>query len=253
MPTHTDSVRFTDIALALRDYADNPSAYLALNEGNAFFCAPDIPGVVVYRETGRYWIQFGGPFAAPENRGALLRAFLIALLDSVAQWSRLRCSAPTRSCTRRTDSLVNPTLGALTGHSRPLSSITSHGSSFRAAAIRPARNEDIASTASGVQIAEVDAGGLLCDIQTIDAAWLHGKGRHVKQLEFLVGGIGGEAQRSRRMFTGSIAGTTSRVRVVCTRVRNTTPVAARSEPTDTRCTPRGDGSDQHARHRDVSR
>ena len=76
MSTQTGSRRFARVAGALRDYADNPSAYLTLNQGNVYFCMPDISAVVVYREAGRYWMQFGGPFAASGNRQVLLQALL---------------------------------------------------------------------------------------------------------------------------------------------------------------------------------
>jgi lysylphosphatidylglycerol synthetase-like protein (DUF2156 family) len=76
MSTQTGSSGFARIAGALRDYANNPSAYLTLNQGNAYLCMPDISAVVVYREGGRYWMQFGGPFAASGNRQVLLQAFL---------------------------------------------------------------------------------------------------------------------------------------------------------------------------------
>ena len=198
MPTHTDSVRFTDIALALRDYADNPSAYLALNEGNAFFCVPDVPGVVVYRETGRYWIQFGGPFAAPENRGALLRAFL----DRAARQRRTVVAV----ALQRADAELYATNGFVVNQIGSTYAVDLARFSLRGKRFVRLRNKISRAQRAGLQIAEVDAADWSANIQTIDAAWLHGKGRHVKQLEFLVGEIGGEAQRSRRMFTGVIAG-----------------------------------------------
>ncbi|NIL64995.1 DUF2156 domain-containing protein, partial [Salinispora arenicola] len=66
------------VLAALQDYteSDNPSAFLALNSGNRYFHAEGIPGVVVYREPGRYLVQFAGPFAAPGDRGKLLNAFV---------------------------------------------------------------------------------------------------------------------------------------------------------------------------------
>ena len=62
-----------DIALdAIQRYPDagNPSSFLAVNEGNSYLHLPDTPGVIVYRPTGRYLVQFGGPFAPKETRPA---------------------------------------------------------------------------------------------------------------------------------------------------------------------------------------
>src|SRR5262249_19116491 len=75
----TETLVEADIALsAIQQYcdADNPSAFLAVNEGNSYFRLPDAPGVIVYRRAGRYLVQFGGPFAPPAVRRRLLRAFV---------------------------------------------------------------------------------------------------------------------------------------------------------------------------------
>src|SRR5262249_13871731 len=68
------------------------------------------------------------------------------------------------------------------------------------------RNKVSRAARAGLEIAEVDAADWSSNVATVDAAWLRSKGHHVKQLEFLIGEIGGEAQRFRRMFAGVIAG-----------------------------------------------
>src|ERR1700761_4466544 len=80
----TETLIDSDVALdAIQRYpvADNPSSFLALNSGNSYFRAPDLPGIVVYRSVGRYIVQFGGPFAPDEVRGPLLDAFLAFAAD----------------------------------------------------------------------------------------------------------------------------------------------------------------------------
>ena len=62
-------------AIRQHHHADNPSAFLALNSGNEVFTRPGVDGVIVYRRTGRYLVQFGGPFAPPAECGPLQRAF----------------------------------------------------------------------------------------------------------------------------------------------------------------------------------
>ena len=61
----------------LRQYSqsNNPSSFLAVNEGNSYYSDPAVPGVVVYRPAGRFFIQFGGPFAAQEHYLPLLESF----------------------------------------------------------------------------------------------------------------------------------------------------------------------------------
>ena len=42
---------------AVRAFGDNPSGFLALNSGNSWFGVPGVPGVIVYRRTGRALVQ----------------------------------------------------------------------------------------------------------------------------------------------------------------------------------------------------
>src|SRR4051794_4163914 len=60
----------------LERYADNPSAFLALNSGNEYFTSPGIDGFVCYRVRGRRWIQFAGPFTDTGSRTELESRFL---------------------------------------------------------------------------------------------------------------------------------------------------------------------------------
>ena len=56
-------------------HSDNPSSFLALNQGNEYFRDPRFDGTCVYRRSGRHLVQFAGPFAAEEQRAGLLDAF----------------------------------------------------------------------------------------------------------------------------------------------------------------------------------
>src|SRR5215470_2237137 len=57
--------------------AENPSAFLALNDETCHFTVDAVDGVVAYRPAGRRTIvQFGGVFADPADQGMLLAAFL---------------------------------------------------------------------------------------------------------------------------------------------------------------------------------
>ncbi len=70
--TGTDS-RILD-AIRTHTTSENPSSFLALNSGNSVFTVPGADGVVVYRRTGRWAVQFGGPFAAERDYDTLLDA-----------------------------------------------------------------------------------------------------------------------------------------------------------------------------------
>src|SRR6266478_3515452 len=65
------------VAGILARCAENPSAFLALNDETCHFTVDGVDGVVAYRLAGRRTIvQFGGVFADPADRALLLAAFL---------------------------------------------------------------------------------------------------------------------------------------------------------------------------------
>src|SRR3954454_12048478 len=61
----------------LRRRAENPSAFLALNDGTQHFTVAGIDGLIAHQLAGRSTIvQLGGVFADPEDQALLLGAFL---------------------------------------------------------------------------------------------------------------------------------------------------------------------------------
>lgn len=64
------------------------------------------------------------------------------------------------------------------------------------------RNKISRARRAGVTVAEEphDTAGLAADLDGIDRAWLRGKGRHTKELRFMVGERGGPVQHLRRLF-----------------------------------------------------
>ena len=65
------------IAGILARRAENPSAFLALNDETCHFTVAGVDGVIAYRLAGRRAIvQLGGVFADPADQGMLLAAFL---------------------------------------------------------------------------------------------------------------------------------------------------------------------------------
>src|SRR5487761_1810747 len=71
-----DTVSMESVLDAVQRYGDNPSGFLAVNSGNSYFTVPGVEGVVVYRTSGRYLVQFAGPFAPAESYPVLLRHFV---------------------------------------------------------------------------------------------------------------------------------------------------------------------------------
>lgn len=60
---------------ALRAYGDNPSAFLAMSEGEEYFTVAGRPGVIPYRDTGGHLRQSAGVIASHDGQEPLLRAF----------------------------------------------------------------------------------------------------------------------------------------------------------------------------------
>ncbi|PKV89032.1 DUF2156 domain-containing protein [Streptomyces sp. TLI_146] len=61
---------------ALRAHGENPSAFLAMNEGKEYFTVAGRPGVIPYRDTGGQLRQSAGVIAPHDGQEPLLRAFI---------------------------------------------------------------------------------------------------------------------------------------------------------------------------------
>jgi lysylphosphatidylglycerol synthetase-like protein (DUF2156 family) len=183
---------------ALEHYADNPSAFLALNSGNEFFRVSGIDGVVCYRPHGRRWIQFGGPFAAEPDRQELQTRFL----------------ARAHECGRRVigvqlqqaDAELLASLGLTVNQVGASYVVELGGFSLRGKRFVRLRNKISRAVRAGLEVSEVDAADVAADIDAIDSRWLRQKGWHVKELTFLIGEIGGPWQDRRKLFVGRIDG-----------------------------------------------
>lgn len=181
---------------AMSRFSDNPSAYLALNQGNELFTVPDIDGFIAYRTVGRCWIQFGGPFAATYQRAALLRAFLARAKQQHRRVLALQIQHSDAVLYAEEGLRVNQ-IGA--SYAVDLTNLTLKGKRF----VR-LRNKISRATRAGLEITEVDAADHAHRLEQIDRVWLRQKGRHVKELQFLIGEIGGAAQQHRKLFLGTI-------------------------------------------------
>jgi lysylphosphatidylglycerol synthetase-like protein (DUF2156 family) len=194
------------VAGVLDRHAENPSAYLALNDGTEHFRVPGVDGVVAYRLAGRSTVvQLGGVFAAPEEQDVLLGAFV-----DFARSQRRRVVAVQlmRSDAERyaTHGFTVNQLGA--DYARELAGFSLAGKKHM-----QLRNKVSRARRAGVAVLDVEMSDseLPNQLEAIDKVWLRSKGRHVKELQFMVGQRGGAAQPHRRLFVardegGSVLG-----------------------------------------------
>lgn len=181
---------------ALERHADNPSAFLALNGGNRHFVRRGIDGFVCYRPQGRRWIQFGGPWAAGESRRGLEEAFL-----AEAHAERRKVVAVQL---QRADADLLAGLGLTVNQVGASYAVDLSDYSLRGKRFVSLRNKISRALRAGLQIEQADAAQTADDIARIDAQWLRHKGKHTKELRFLIGEIGGPWQAHRRLFVGRI-------------------------------------------------
>jgi lysylphosphatidylglycerol synthetase-like protein (DUF2156 family) len=173
--------------------AENPSAFLALNDETCHFTVDGIDGVVAYRLAGRRTIvQLGGVFADPADQALLLAAFL--------DFAHVQRRKVVTVQLMRQDAELYATYGFTVNqlgadYARELS-----GFSLRGKRHMQLRNKVSRARRAAVSVVEADNDRLGPQLDEIDRLWLRSKGRHVKELKLMVGQRGGAAQPSRRLF-----------------------------------------------------
>ncbi|MFH8489212.1 bifunctional lysylphosphatidylglycerol flippase/synthetase MprF [Streptomyces longisporoflavus] len=182
---------------AVQRYADNPSAFLALNTGNELFLGSG-GELIAYREAGRFFVQFGGVFGPEDRQEAVLREF--------RKYARERRRTITGIQLQRADAELYEAAGFVLNQVGSSYAVHLPEFTLRGPRFMKLRNKISRATRSGLDVREVAFTDHRAGIEEIDAAWLRAKGRHVKEIEFLVGEIGGPAQRYRRLFLGMLDG-----------------------------------------------
>ncbi|WP_151483521.1 bifunctional lysylphosphatidylglycerol flippase/synthetase MprF [Streptomyces albicerus] len=182
---------------AIQKYAENPSAFLALNADNEVFIG-DGGELVAYREAGRFFIQFGGVFGPQDRQTAVLREFRKYARDRKRTIAGIQLQRADAELYAAEGFVLNQVGSSYSVH---LPEFTLRGSRFM-----KLRNKISRARRGGLDVQEVSFAEYRDSIERIDSAWLRGKGRHVKEIEFLVGEIGGPVQRHRRLFLGRIDG-----------------------------------------------
>ncbi|WP_169988188.1 MULTISPECIES: bifunctional lysylphosphatidylglycerol flippase/synthetase MprF [unclassified Microbispora] len=187
-----------DILSGLERHADNPSAFLALNRGNEYFAWPGIDGFVCYRPHGRRWLQFGGPFTGAATRKELQTRFI----EHAHAGGRRVIGVQLQ----RADAELFAELGFTVNQVGASYAVELADFNLRGKRFLKLRNKISRALRAGLETAVVDATRYAEDVAEIDARWLRDKGRHTKELTFLIGEIGGEWQPLRKLFLGTIGG-----------------------------------------------
>jgi lysylphosphatidylglycerol synthetase-like protein (DUF2156 family) len=181
------------VAGILARRAENPSAFLALNDQTCHFTVDGVDGVIAYRLAGRRAIvQFGGVFADPADQGTLLAAFL--------EFARVQRRKVVTVQLMRQDAELYATCGFTVNqfgadYARELCSFSLRGKKHM-----QLRNKVSRARRAGVAVVEADINGLGPQLDEVDRLWLRSKGRHVKELKLMVGQRSGPGQPSRRLF-----------------------------------------------------
>jgi lysylphosphatidylglycerol synthetase-like protein (DUF2156 family) len=184
---------------AVRLYGDNPSGFLAVNDGNDYFQVPGEPGVIAYRISGRYLVQFSGPFAPERSYSALQQEFSDF---AAAQGKRIVAIQ-----LQRRDAEFYAAHGFTVNQVGSSYAIELARFTLRGTRFMRLRNKISRARRAGLTVAEADLGDYQEAVAEIDQTWLAGKGENARQLEFLVGQHGGPMQRYRRLFVGLLDGT----------------------------------------------
>lgn len=190
----------------LRRHGSHSSAFLAMNRGNRRFHTDGVDGFVPYREAGRrHLFQLGGPVCAVEDQKRLLGALLARAEGEGRRVAAVQLSRAGAELHARHGFVVNR-FGASF-------SIALDGYSLGGQRMVKVRNMVNRARREGVTVTEVPAGErdgerVGAALDAVDAAWLRAKGRHVKELDFLIGERGGPGAPHRRLFTAVHEGRT---------------------------------------------
>ncbi|MCK9902320.1 DUF2156 domain-containing protein [Frankia sp. Cpl3] len=178
--------------------AENPSSFLAVNEGNAYFTLPGRPGVVVYRPTSRNLVQLGGPFAPAESYRELLTAFV----DFAGRQGKTVVAVQVQAADAAVYSEHGFTVNQIgSSYAVDLAGFTLAGTRFM-----QLRNKISRALRNGLTVIEADLDDWHDEMRALDRVWLPSKGENARQLEYLVGQYGGPMQEHRRLFVGLVEG-----------------------------------------------
>ena len=179
----------------LTEVMEHPSGYLALSRRNRVFVADGIPGFISYRKQGKHLWLFGGVHARPEHAGELLDRFL-----DFAAAKRQRVAAVQ---VRQSQVDLFASRGFTVNQLGTTFAVSLKDFSLGGGPKMQLRNKIQKARRLGLKVVELgkdvprDA-TWFAKLEEISARWLEGKGK--KELDFMVGEIGGPDDHDRRIF-----------------------------------------------------
>lgn len=185
----------------LQRHSSHPSAFLSLNRDTRRFSLPGVDGFIAYRPAGRRClVQLGGVFADPADHDRILDGFM-----GLATKERRRVVAVQLL---RTDAERYASRGFAVNQFGANYARSLDGCNLKGSAHMQLRNKISRARRAGVVVSEVGvdrppAATLDAQLDLIDGEWLRAKGRHVKELAFMVGERKGPAASLRRLFVAS--------------------------------------------------
>jgi lysylphosphatidylglycerol synthetase-like protein (DUF2156 family) len=193
-----------DLLRVLSSHGDHSSAFLTLNDGNSYHRADGTEGVVPYRPVGRrYWVQLGGPCAAPDERDLLWTSFLAGARAAGRRVVAVQLHGEAAARAAGTGFSVTQ-FG--TSYSLELADLTLRGRRFVKTRNMVSRSRREGATVAEVGVDVAPGPELDAQLDAIDRGWLRDKGRHVRELQFLVGQRGGRFAAHRRLFVALVDG-----------------------------------------------
>ena len=188
----------------LRRHAHHSSAALALNRDTEHFTVPGIDGLIAYRAAGRrHAVQLGSVYAAPDDQKRLLHAF-----HAWATEQRRRLCAVQLT---RADLELYGAFGYRLSQLGASFSIALDPFRLSGRKFEKIRNKLARSRRAGISVVEAGPDlpydeGLAGRLDALDGRWLGAKGRHVKQMEFMVGERDRPGGGPRRLFVALAGG-----------------------------------------------
>ncbi len=177
------------------DVVDHPSGFLALSGRNRFFLAQGRPGFIAYRERGRHLVMFGGVHATSEDREALLDAFLEMAARERRRVVAVQVRKPQVELFAGRGFTVNP-LGSSFAVSLPAFTLAGGTRMKLRNKIKRAKGEGLTVREVGRELPRTPS--TFSELRQISTEWLNGKGH--KELDFMIGELGDEADMRRRIF-----------------------------------------------------
>jgi lysylphosphatidylglycerol synthetase-like protein (DUF2156 family) len=185
-----------ELFACLREHVDHPSGFLTYNQDTRHFRSDRIPGSIAYHRGKRHVVQLCGPLTPAEFRADLLAEF--------RKWTksqRLRVCAVQLS---QSEAELYAANGFVVNQLGRTYSIDLGRFTTRGGPLAKVRQNIARARRDGVTVTEGASSDEMLD--GIDARWLRAKGRHVKELNFMIGERGGRGGAHRRIFVASVAG-----------------------------------------------